>query len=153
MAGSKAKTVAAYLEELPADRRAQIAAVRKMVLKNLPKGYKESMCWGMICYSIPLSRYPDTYNKQPLAYVALAAQKNYNALYLTGCYSDPAQEKRLRDAFRSAGRKIDMGKSCLRFGSPEELPMEVLGELIAGNRPEDMIKLYEKSRSKPAERK
>ena len=84
MVSSKAQTVPEYLAELPAERRAVIAAVRKVVRKHLPKGYVEAMNWGMICYEIPLKRYPITYNKQPLSYAALAAQKNNYALYLMG---------------------------------------------------------------------
>ena len=144
MARAKAKTVEAYLKELPADRRAEISAVRKLVVKHLPKGYEEAMSYGMISWQIPLAKYPDTYNKQPLGYVALAAQKNYNALYLMGCYVDSKQEKRLKEAYREAGRKIDMGKSCLRFQRAGELPAEVLGQLIAEMKPADMIAVHEK---------
>ena len=115
MVSSKATTVAAYLAELPAERRAVIAAVRKVVRKHLPKGYVETMNWGMICYEIPLKRYPVTYNRQPLSYAALAAQKNNYALYLTGCYGASALQQKLAAAFKAAGKKLDMGKSCLRF--------------------------------------
>lgn len=144
MAKSAAANPAEYLQELAPDRRAAIKATRELVLDHLPKGYEEHMAYGMICYCIPLRRFPDTYNKQPLGYIAIAAQKNYNALYLMGCYADSAQEKKLREAYRKAGRKIDMGKSCLRFKTYEELPAETLAELIAEVTPEKLIAIHEK---------
>ena len=103
MARSSATTVEAYLAELPADRRAELEPVLAMVRKALPKGYAETMGWGMICWGIPLSVYPDTYNKQPLCYAALAAQKNYHTLYLMAVYADSAEERALREAFAAAG--------------------------------------------------
>jgi Domain of unknown function (DU1801) len=148
MARSEAKTVAAYLKELPADRRAVISAVRDAVRKSLPDGYVESMDYGMICYSIPLERYPDTYNKQPAAYVALAAQKNYYALYLTGVYGDPKREKVLADAYKKLGKKMDMGKSCLRFKSLDDLPLDAVGTLIASIPPEKLIEKMEAARKR-----
>jgi hypothetical protein len=146
MAKSGASSVAGYLRELPPERRAALAAVRAMVRKNLPAGYRETMNWGLICYEIPLARYPDTYNGQPLCYAALAAQKSYNALYLTDVYQDPAQAKRLEHAFRKAGKKLDRGKSCLRFRKVEDLELEVIGEIIARTPPDTFIARYEASR-------
>ena len=148
MVKSKAQTVKEYLDELPADRREEIAKVRSVVRKSLPKGYRESMGWGVICYEIPLERYPDTYNKKPLGYAGLAAQKNFNTLYLMGAYGDPKQRKRLEDAFRKTGKKMDMGKSCLHFRSADDLPLHVIGEIIAGMPPEKMIEMYEAARPK-----
>lgn len=148
MAQSKAKTVKEYLDELPADRRKEIAKVRSVVRKNLPKGYRETMNWGMISYEIPLERYPGTYNKQPLGYAGIAAQKNFNTLYLLGAYGDPKQRKRLEDAFRTSGKKMDMGKSCLHFRKADDLPLDALGGIIASTPPETMIEMYEKARGK-----
>ena len=111
MVSSAARTVDGYLRELPADRREAISAVRKVVQKHLPKGYEESMGFGMIMYSVPLSRLAETYNKQPLMYVALAAQKNYNAIYLMGVYSDAERTRRFKEGFAKAGKKLDIGKS------------------------------------------
>jgi len=144
-----------YLAGLPEDRRQVIEQMRKLIRKNLPKGYEEAINWNMLCYQIPLKRYPDTYNQQPLGYVALAAQKNYCAIYLLGAYSDPKQRKALEDAFAKAGKKMDMGKSCLRFKSTDDLPMEALGKLIASTPPEAMIALHEAVRpaKKPAAKK
>ncbi len=148
MASTKATTVAKYLKELPADRRKTIAAVRDMIRKHLPSGYKETMNWGMICYEIPLSTYPDTYNQQPLMFAALAAQKNYSAIYLMCVYSDPKREKQLRDAFTKADKKLDMGKSCIRFKTVEDLPLPAIGKIIASTTPKAFIKAYEASRKK-----
>lgn len=146
MVQSKAGTVEEYLEELPEERRAVVAAVRDVVLDHLPEGYEETMRWGMISYEIPLSRYPDTYNKQPLSFVALAAQKNHYALYLMSCYQDSESEALLRRGFEEAGKKLDMGKSCVRFKRLEDLPLEAVGRVVAATPPEAMIATYEASR-------
>lgn len=146
MVQSKAGTVEEYLEELPEERRAVVAAVRDVVLDHLPEGYEEAMRWGMISYEIPLSRYPDTYNKQPLSFVALAAQKNHYALYLMSCYQDSESEALLRRGFEEAGKKLDMGKSCVRFKRLEDLPLGAVGRVVAATPPEAMIATYEASR-------
>ena len=148
MATSKASTVEQYLEELPPERRAVVSKVRDVVRRNLPKGYDETMAFGMIGYGIPLSRYPRTYNGQPLGYVALAAQKNYYALYLMGPYMNGEQGKELVEAFEHAGKKMDMGKSCLRFKSLDDLPLDAIGRVIASTPPEDLIAHYEAVRGK-----
>jgi hypothetical protein len=122
--------------------------VRDVVLQHLPEGYREAMNWGMISYEVPLERYPSTYNKQPLGYAALAAQKHYYALYLMGAYADPAQAARLQEAFDRAGKKMDMGKSCLRFRSLDDLPLDAIGEVIASTLPEALIARYEAGRRK-----
>ncbi len=148
MVQSKASTVEQYLDELPAERRAVVKEVRETILDNLPDGYEESMQWGMISYGIPLSDYPDTYNGKPLGYVALAAQKNYYSLYLMGVYQDADQEAKLMEGFEKTGKKPDVGKSCVRFKRVDDIPLDVIGELIAGTPPEKLIALYEASRKK-----
>lgn len=148
MASSKAATVEEYLNELPEDRREVISAVRDVVLRNLPEGYRETMNWGMIAYEIPLERYPDTYNGQPLAYAALAAQKNYYALYLTCAYEAPGSADWIAEEFRKAGKKLDMGKSCLRFKRLDDLPLDVIGKVIASTSPDQYIAQHEASRRK-----
>ncbi|HST58287.1 MAG TPA: DUF1801 domain-containing protein [Longimicrobium sp.] len=145
MASSKAATVEEYLAELPEDRREVVAAVRDMVVRNLPDGYRETMAFGMIGYGIPLERYPNTYNGQPLSYAAIAAQKNYYALYLMGTYTGE-HEQAVRDAFAGAGKKLDMGKSCIRFKKLDDLPLEALGRIIAATRPDAYIAQYEAAR-------
>lgn len=147
MVSSSATTVQAYLEELPVERRAVIEAVRNVVLAKLPAGYEETMRWGMISYEIPLVRYPETYNKQPLGYVGLAAQKNNYALYLMGVYGDHEQERVLREAYDALGRKPDIGKSCVRFRRLEHLPLEAVGQLVASMPVDRYIAHYEANRS------
>ncbi len=145
MVRSRAATVEEYLESLPADRRAVVAAVREVILKNLPAGYQETANWGMISYEIPLERYPKTYNKQPLMYAALAAQKNYFAVYLM-CACSPELGAWFREAFKKAGKNLDMGKSCVRFRKLDDLPLDVIGEAIARVTPEKYIAYYETTR-------
>jgi hypothetical protein len=148
MAKSSAATVEEYLAELPEDRRAAISEVRDVVLRNLPAGYEERMNWGLISYEIPLERYPRTYNKQPLMYAGLGSQKNYCAVYLMGVYGEGEQARRFKEAFRKAGKKLDMGKSCVRFRSPDDLALDAVGEVIASTTPEQYIAIYERSRQK-----
>ena len=145
---SKATTVAEYLASLPEDRRKVVSKVRSVIRKHLPKGYKENIGWGAITYEIPLTRLPDTYNGQPLCYAALAAQKNYYALYLMGPYGDPKQRATLEDAFQKAGKKLDMGKSCVRFKDVDDIPLPAIGKLIASVPAEKWIAMYEASRKK-----
>lgn len=128
---SKAKTVAEYIKGVPADRRASFVTVRTLILKNLPKGYEESVGWGMPVYQVPLKVYPDTYNKQPLMYAALASQKNYLALYLCNVYGLSPLREKLVAAFKAAGKKLDMGKSCIRFQSADDLPLKAIGQIVA----------------------
>ena len=146
MASSRATTVEEYLAELPAERRAVVAAVRDVVLRHLPPGYEETMNWGMISYEIPLARYPTTYNKQPLAYAALAAQKGHYALYLNGAYQQPARASALEEGFARAGKKLDMGKSCLRFKRLDDLALDAVAESVASQTPEELIAEYERAR-------
>jgi hypothetical protein len=148
MVSSKETTAAAYLASLPPTRRKVVAAVRALVKKRLPEGYVETMNWGMLSYEVPLSRYPDTYNKQPLMYIALAAQKNNYALYMTGVSEDEALMERLAAAYRAAGKKFDMGKSCLRFKKLDDLPLDVIGDIVASMPVERRIELAEAARRK-----
>lgn len=137
-------TVEAYLAGLPGDRRDAIAALRKLIVKNLPKGYSETTGYGMICYGVPLETYPDTYNGKPLCYLALASQKNHLALYAMALYSDREKERWFREEFRKAGKKLDMGKSCIRFKSLDDLPLPVIGKMVAGTSVKEFIATYEK---------
>ena len=140
------QTVGAYLKQLPPDRRKTLAAVRKVVLDNLPKGYEEAIGYGAITYAIPLRDYPDTYNRQPLCIAALSAGKNYCSLHLMAAYGDANTRKSVEDAFRKSGKKLDMGKACIRFRTPDDLPLDALGAIIAKVTPEKYIKAYEASR-------
>jgi Domain of unknown function (DU1801) len=143
MAKSDARTVAEYLAELPGERREVVSIVRDLILRHLPEGYKEAMSFGMICYFVPLERFPDTYNGQPLGYVSLAAQKNHYALYLMCVYQSAEREKQLREAFKAAGKRLDMGKSCVRFRKLDDLPLETIGELIAATPVDAYVSAYE----------
>lgn len=120
--------------------------VRRLILENLPMGYQEVMQNGMISYVIPLPRYPKTYNKQPLAYVSLAAQKNYLSIYLMGVYGDPEMESWFVRRYRDSRKRLDMGKSCVRFQTLDGLPLDLVGEAIARTLVEDFIQLYESTR-------
>lgn len=146
MVYSSARTIPQYLASLPAERRRVVAAVRKIIRANLPAGYRESMSWGMIAYEVPLRRYPDTCNGEPLCFAGLAAQKNNYALYLTCAYNDPKKGAWLRDQFRKAGKKVDMGKSCIRFKRLEDLHLDAIGEVISSTPVEKQIAMYEASR-------
>ena len=150
MVQSAATTVAGYLAELPKERGEVLSAVRKVIRKHLPRGYREAMGWGMITYTNPLEQYPETYNGQPLCYAALAAQKNHFALYLMCVFGDSGEAKKLRDGFRKAGKKLDMGKSCVRFHGLDDLPLDVIGEAIASTPPEAFIARHEAVRARRA---
>jgi hypothetical protein len=128
---SDAKAVPAYIKELPADRQKAIKAVRKVMRDNLPKGYKEAMRWGMITYEVPLSKCPDTYNGRPLMYAALASQKKHMAVYLQSLYCFADLNKRITGAWKKRGTRLDMGKSCIRFGNLEQLELDLIGEAVA----------------------
>ena len=143
---SDATTAEGYLDDLPPQRREIVARVRELVLANVPAGYEETLAWGMLCWVVPLTRYPTTYNGQPLGYVALAAQKRYYSLYLMALYPDGAREREFRQRWEAGGRRLDMGKSCLRFRSLDDLDLDLLAETIAATPVEDYLALYEQGR-------
>jgi uncharacterized protein YdhG (YjbR/CyaY superfamily) len=144
---SKAKTVDEYLSDLPDNRLEAIETVRDVILENLPEGFEEVMNWGMITYQVPLSRYPNTYNKKPLMMAALASQKNHMAVYLTGVYADPASRAKFTAAYKDTGKRMDMGQSCVRFRKLEDLPLELIGQAIAEHSVDEFIALNERVRS------
>lgn len=145
MVRSRAATVTDYLAKLPSDRRAEIEAVRDLINQALPPGYVEGMNWGMISWEVPIELSGPTYNGQPLAYVALAAQKNANSLYLN-CINDERTE-RLKAAAAAEGRKLDLGKSCIRFKRADQLPLDVIRGEIASTSPEEFVAIYEARRA------
>jgi hypothetical protein len=158
---SKATTVAAYLKELPADRRAAIEAIRKVILANLDEGIEEGILYGMIGYYIPHSIYPAGYHcdpKLPLGYCCLASQKNYLSLYLMSVYCGcdggdaTAHTNWFREAWLATGKKLDMGKSCIRFKKLEDVPLEVIGEAIRRVPVVAYLRYYEDARKQVAER-
>lgn len=148
MVKSNAATVEEYLADLPEERRNAIQAVRQVVLDNLPDGYEECMAYGMIGYVIPLSRYPNTYNKQPLGLAALASQKRHMAVYLNNVYDDPETLEWFTSIYTATGKPLDMGKSCVRFKRLEDLPLDVIGQAIARTSVDDFLASYEETRSK-----
>lgn len=128
---SKATTVAAYLASLPADRRAAVEAVRKVILSNMDKGIEEGMQYGMIGYFVPHSVFPAGYHcdpKQPLPFAGLASQKGHMSLYIMGIYGDEALRGWFQTAWTKTGRRLDMGQACIRFKSIEDVALEVVGE-------------------------
>jgi hypothetical protein len=148
---SKAKNVADYLAELPADRRSAIEAVRTVILEHLDAGYEEGMQYGMIGYFVPHSVFPAAYHcdpKQPLPFAGLASQKNHMSLYLGRVYGHEGEETWFRDAWARTGKKLDMGKTCIRFKRVEDLALNVIAEAIRRARLKEYIAFYESSISK-----
>ena len=137
------QTVEEYLAGLPEERGRQIEAVRRVSLEHLPLGYQEEIGFGMITYVIPLERYQVTYNHKPLMYAALASQKNYMSVYLMNIYGDPGTEQWFTERYRASGKKLNMGKSCVRFKRLDDLPLELIGEAIARTTVEQYIERYE----------
>ncbi|RNC80729.1 MAG: DUF1801 domain-containing protein [Phycisphaera sp.] len=130
----KPTTVAEYLKGLPEDRRKALEAVRRVIRKNLPRGYAEGIQYGMIGYFVPHGVYPDGYHcdpSQPLPFASIASQKNHMAVYLMCVYGDEAHKAWFVKAWKATGKKLDMGKSCVRFKKIEDVPLDVLGEAIA----------------------
>ena len=129
---SKASTVEEYLAGLPEDRRAAIQAVRKVILKNLPKGYEEVLQYGVLGYVVPLKVFPSGYlnrKNEPLPYICLASQKNYMSIYMMSVYGDAEAE--FREEYQATGKRLDMGKCCVRFRKLEDLPLDVIGKAVA----------------------
>lgn len=143
-----ATSVKEYLDQLPDEDRKVLSAVRKTIKKYIPKGYAETLNWGMITYEILLKKFPTTYNKQPLMFAAIAAQKKHYGLYLMCAYVNPETTKGIEDAFKNAGKKLDMGKSCIRFKNVEDLPLEAIGKIISKISVDSYIEAYEASRAK-----
>ncbi len=147
---SSATTVEQYLASLPEDRQKALLAVREVILKNLPAGYEEGMQYGMIGYFVPHSVYPAGYHcdpTQPLPYAALASQKNYMSVYLNCMYANTPQEVWFREAWAKTGKKLDMGKCCVRFKKIDDLPLNVIGQAIKRVPAKQYIALYEAARS------
>jgi hypothetical protein len=131
---SNSTTVPEYLAELPYDRSEVLQSVREVIIQNLPEGYEETMQNGMISYVVPHSIFPAGYHVDPtqaLTYISLASQKDYMSIYFMNIYGDKETEKWFRDAYEATGKKLDMGKSCVRFKRLEDLPLEVIGEAVA----------------------
>ena len=146
MVSSDAPSVEEYLSELPEDHRRAISRVREVILANLPEGFEETMQYGMPSYIVPFERYPTTYNGQPLAVASLASQKNYMSLYLMSVYGE--RDQQFREEYERTGKRLDMGKSCVRFRSVDDLPLHLIARTIAATSVDDFIRTYEASRSR-----
>lgn len=144
---SAAKTVDAYLAALPPERREAIDAVRNEILTRLPAGYVETIGFGMIAYVVPFEVYPDTYNKQPLMYAALASQKNHMAVYLSAIYGSEKHRADFEAAYAATGKRYDCGKSCVRFRKLDDLPLGVVGDAVASMPMETFITIAKTARS------
>ena len=144
---SKAATPEQYLKDLPVDRKEPIVKLRDTVLKNLPKGFKEVMNYGMLGYVVPHELYPDGYHcdpKQPLPFANIASQKNFIAFYHMGLYMNPKLLKWFTEEYaKQSTAKLDMGKSCIRFKKAEHIPYKLIGDLVKKISVDDWIKTYE----------
>jgi len=147
---SDAQTPDEYIDSLPEERKNAVAKLRKVIKKNLPKGFKETMSYGMIGYVIPHTLYPNGYHTDPtlpLPFISIASQKSFIALYHMGLYSDRILLQWFKDEYKHhVSTKLDMGKSCIRFKKPEQIPFDLIGELASRITPEQWISVYEKSR-------
>jgi hypothetical protein len=149
---STSQTPQEYIDSLPEDRKQAVMELRKVILKNLPKGFSEVMSYGMLGYVIPHSLYPDGYHcdpNVPLPFISVANQKNFIAVYHMGIYAD----NKLLDWFtkeypKHSKTKLDMGKSCMRFKKPDQIPFKLIGELASKMTPKEWIALYEKALKK-----
>lgn len=158
-----ASSVQDYLSKLPADRRAAIEAVRRTILKNLDSGYEEGLQYGMIGYYVPHRIFPAGYHcdpKQPLPFASIASQKNHMAVYLMCIYLDKPHGKWFIDAYARSGKKLDAGKSCIRFNKIDDLALDVIGEAVRRWPAKAYVDHYEKLRdggagakAKPAAKK
>lgn len=148
---SKAKTVDDYLSTLPDDRAEVIAALRNAIKKNLPKGFEETMQYGMISYVVPHKLYPAGYHTNPkdaLPFISIASQKNHIAVYHMAVYAGPLHDWFVKEFKRHTDKKLDMGKSCIRFKKPDDVPVKLFAELATKMKPTEWIEIYEKSRTK-----
>ena len=151
-----ASTVAEYLAALPADRRAAISAVRQAINKNLPKGYEEGMQFGMIGWYVPLSLYPAGYGgnpKVPLPFIALAAQKSGMVLHCPCLYLDPTLSAWFASEYKKSGKKLDMGKGCVRFKKLEDLALDLVGRTVERVPAESYVANYQAARAKSSAKK
>lgn len=144
---SKATTVKEYFEQLPEDRKKPMNELWKTIKKNIPKGFKAGIGYGMVGYDVPHSLYPAGYHcdpKQPLPFLGIASQKHFVAVYHMGIYADPKLLKWFTSEFKKHSKaRLDMGKSCIRFKKPDEIPFQLMGELVSKMTPQDWIKIYE----------
>jgi hypothetical protein len=143
-----APAVAAFIAKLPTERRKEVERVRRVVRTHLPAGYEETLASGMIVWDVPLAKYADTYNGHALWYAALAAQKSYLSLHLMPVYASARLAQRLRDGFKAAGKKLDMGKACIRFHTADDLALDAIGSVVASTSLEEWVAIAKAARRK-----
>ena len=143
------QTVAGFLAGLAPGRRREVERIRMLIQQHLPAGYEEVVSKNMLVYQVPLARFSDTYNGQPLWYVALGSTKSYLSLHLMSIYGDGAQAQRLQNGFRAAGKKLDMGKACVHFQSVEDLPLDVIAAVVAATPVDRWITIARAARRGP----
>jgi uncharacterized protein YdhG (YjbR/CyaY superfamily) len=152
---STATTVNEYLNELPEDRKVAFSKLRESILKTIPKGFEEEMSYGMLGYVVPHSIYPDGYHcnpKLPLPFMAIASQKNFIALYHMGIYANPKLMEWFTSEYpKHSSLKLDMGKSCVRFKKIDQIPFDLIAELVEKMTVEDWINCYETQIKKPSQ--
>lgn len=146
MVSSKAQTVKQYLAELPDDRRKDITKLVNLVRKHLPKGYEEVMAWGMVGYQVPMSVSGPTYNNQPIGPVAIAAQKHHISLYLLSIYASKELTTEFKKRWLASGKKLDMGKSCIRFKAIEQADLETIAWAVGLLNPVEFSEMYKNAR-------
>lgn len=139
-------TVAGFLSKLPPERRREVERVRRVLRRHMPSGYEEVISKNMLVYQVPLKHYSETYNKQPLWYVALASQKSYLSLHLVSVYADAALAKQLKDAFKAEGKKLNMGKACIHFKSADEFALGAIRDIVASTPLERWVEIAKAAR-------
>lgn len=143
----KAETVTEYIEQIPEERKKTIKQLRSIIKKNLPKGFKECISYGMPAYVVSLNTYPDGYHCKkdtPLPFISFASQKNFIAIYHMGIYADEKLMKWfIKEYPKYSSNKLDMGKSCIRFKKTDDIPMDLIAELMTKMTVKDWINLYE----------
>jgi len=146
-------TVDDYIDSLPEDRRVALRSVREVINSRIPAGYEEGIVYGMISWFVPFTRLAETYNGQPLCVASLGAQKSHMALHLMSVYGDPKLRAWFEKAYKASGKKLDMGKACVRFKALDALPLGVIGEAVAKVGVDDYVAAYEAIRAKTADGK
>ena len=148
MVYSTAESIEQYISELPEPRNTEITQLLGLIRENLPDGFDEAMAWGMIVFQVPMEISGPTYNKQPLMAVALASQKNHISFYLTSIYASKELTNEFHNRWQKSGKKLDMGKSCVRFRSLDQADLETLGWAVSLLNPKEFTQMYLKARER-----
>ena len=141
------ETAGEYIASLPDERRAFVAGLRDVILRNLDDGFEETIEFGMLAYCVPLETFPDTYNGRPLMYAALASHKQYVSLYLMGVYGNDDTAAWFRDEYQKTGKRLNMGKSCVRFRKEADIPYDLIAQAITLETAGSYLEKYQKVRT------